>query len=360
MTEYLEWQKANLKAADVACWGSFLRNEAGVVLTALPLRAEGVHQLSELQEMLNDSREKDAQLDFTLVAGIAQSWPPELGREGARGLSCSSDAYYQYLEKTAHLGGTRPFPVWVSPEYSIANFVLYILADATGEGKCSVLSRLETMDPDVRGKSGLVEGLEECQMEGLDPGEQALADTRLAGEGFGLVTAGKEVPVVEATDNCPEQEEDVDLEACNEGIDEDYGRVVSQPLEWGAAAGGQLLWHGRFACASGAEAQVERIVGGAVGAPEGAHHGEPSLAASIRSSTATDMVDKWKVKCPGLPEEIIYANAIVVAGSAPLGDTPSSQLRWQLSPWPPTKFLESFSKQKTRNCSSRVWISLMD
>jgi len=316
MAEYLAWEEDKLETVDVACWGSFLRNEAGDVLTARPLVVSNIAQYKAVMELSNRGAETDwTDEELQLLRSVVQAWPPAAAEPASRPLSCSREHYLKYLEETAHLGGPRPFPHWVSPEYSLAQ-ILLVGVDFDNGRYCDALASVETMSPSVTGDGPFAELRAECGFETPTAELLAVADTKRAGPGFGQAEPGALVPIVKKTDKCPTEREDLDLDMCAD-VPETYGRSPARPLEWGEAATNDRLLYGRLGCGDGTAAIVERIAGGAMSPPPEYVPGTPSVITKRRSPPPKILIDKWKVRCPGQSEEILYTSAYHCGSKCP-------------------------------------------
>ena len=117
---------------------------------------------------------------------------------------------------------------------------------------------------------------------------------------------------------CPEMFSDVDLALCARRTPERYGYSEDQPLEYGWDASSGKPWFGRLHCPNGALPEVERVENlgrrqyGSV-APCVARSKVRGSAVASRAADGTclDMIDAWKVVCPGGQgvSGLLYVNA---------------------------------------------------
>lgn len=100
---------------------------------------------------------------------------------------------------------------------------------------------------------------------------------------------------------CPSPTLEIAPELC-QGLPSQHGQVPQQPLEWGVAVSGELLWFGRLVCQDGAMPKLRL---------EGVYGPAPKTSSSPPSPTqseALDLLDKWTLSCPGQPALTLYHN----------------------------------------------------
>lgn len=98
---------------------------------------------------------------------------------------------------------------------------------------------------------------------------------------------------------CPTVDTEVALEACAD-LPADHGLAPERPLEWGGA-GSNTFFFGRIVCEGGGWPSVERI-GSAGPAPV------KSASPPGMPNFGVDVLDLWKVVCPGGRRLDVYTN----------------------------------------------------